>query len=174
MNWLHDLSPGTKDVVNVIVEIPKGCQNKYEYDKKNNIIKLDRVLYSPLHYPGDYGFIPQTHCEDGDPLDAIILVGEPSFPGVLIEARPVALLKMVDSGERDEKLLCVPAEDPRFTGIKSLKDVPEHILKEIAHFFEVYKHLQGKEVMIEGWEDVDKAKEMIEKAMELYREKFGK
>lgn len=174
MNWLHDISPGTPEKVNVIIEIPKGCRNKYEYDKKNNIIKLDRVLYSAVHYPGDYGFIPRTHCEDGDPLDAIILVGEPSFPGVLIEARPVALLNMVDSGERDEKLLCVPAEDPRFAEIKDIKDVPAHVLKEIAHFFETYKNLQGKKVVIEGWEDAKKAKEMLEKSMVLYKEKFRK
>ncbi len=174
MNWLHDISPGTEDELNVVIEIPARSQNKYEYDKKNNIIILDRVLYSPVHYPGDYGFVPQTHCEDGDPLDAIILVTEPSFPGVMIKARPVAMLNMIDSGERDEKLLCVPVDDPRFEGIKSLKDVPEHILKEIAYFFQHYKDLQGKKVEIEGWEDVDKARELIRESIKMYKEKFKK
>jgi len=176
MNWLHDIEPGPEvpEVVNVIIEIPKGSQNKYEYDKKNNIIKLDRVLYSPFHYPGDYGFIPRTHCEDGDPLDGIILVTEPSYPGVLIEARPVALLKMVDTGEPDDKILLVPAEDPRFEAVKDINDVPKHILDEIAHFFKRYKELQGKEVVINGWKGAAEAKRMVEHSMDLYKRKFGK
>jgi Inorganic pyrophosphatase len=109
MHLWHDIEPGDSvpDIVNVIVEIPKGSQNKYEYDKDKNIIKLDRVLFSPLHYPGDYGIVPRTLADDGDPLDALVLLSNPTYPGVLIEAIPIGLLRMIDSGMNDDKLLCV-------------------------------------------------------------------
>jgi inorganic pyrophosphatase len=136
-NIWHDISPGSQapNLINVVVEIPKGSQNKYEYDKSNNIIKLDRVLYSPLHYPGDYGLIPQTLSDDGDPLDVLVLMTNPTYPGVLLEARPIALLKMKDTYETDDKIHCAAVNDPRFASYKNVTDVEEHILKEISHFF---------------------------------------
>ncbi|MEM0363946.1 MAG: inorganic diphosphatase [Candidatus Nitrosocaldus sp.] len=176
MHLWHDIEPGEHipEIVNVIVEIPKGSQNKYEYDKDKNILKLDRVLFSPLHYPGDYGLIPRTLAEDGDPLDALVLVSNPTYPGVLIQARPIGLLRMVDSGMKDDKILCVAKDDPRYEGYKSMMDMEEHVLKEIAHFFQVYKHLEGKEVEVIGWKDADEAKQVILNAIENYRDRFAK
>ena len=128
---------------NVIIEIPKDSQNKYEIDKESGAVLLDRVLFSPMHYPADYGFIPETHCEDGDPLDAIVLGSDPLCPGCLVEARPVAVLKMKDNGEEDSKILAVQAKNPRFDNIRDIKDIEsfhEHSLKEIAHFFPLTKN----------------------------------
>jgi inorganic pyrophosphatase len=159
------------EIVNAIIEIPKNSQNKYELDKETGLVKLDRVLYSPMHYPADYGFIPETLCGDGDPLDALILGGDPLFPGCLVEFRPVALLKMIDSGEEDYKILGVQSKNPRFDNIKDIKDIialHEHSLKEIAHFFQIYKELQGKKVEILGWEDSQFAKEEIRKSNREY------
>jgi inorganic pyrophosphatase len=172
----HDISPGSQvpDVINVIVEIPKGSQNKYEYDKRNNVIKLDRVLYSPLHYPGDYGIIPQTLSDDGDPLDVLVLMTNPTYPGILLEARPIALLKMKDAHKADEKILCVAIHDPRYARYKSITDVEEHILKEISHFFQVYKDLEGKKVIIVGWGTANEAKSIITNAINSYKKRFGR
>ncbi len=159
------------EIINAIVEIPKNSQNKYEIDKESGLVKLDRVLYSPTHYPADYGFIPETHCEDGDNLDVLILGGDPLFPGCLLSVRPIGLLKMNDSGEEDNKILGVQVDNPRFNSIKDIKDIissNEHLLKEITHFFEVYKKLQEKEVKIIGWEGSDEAKKEIIKANESY------
>lgn len=174
MNIWHDIKPGNEipNVVNVVIEIPKGSQNKYEYDKKNNLIKLDRVLFSPLFYPADYGVIPQTLSDDGDPLDALVILSNPTYPGILVEARPIGLLKMVDSGEADDKILCVAKDDPRFANYKDIDNVNEHILKEIAHFFQVYKHLEGKKVEIIGWKNKKEAATVITEAVKLYEKKF--
>jgi inorganic pyrophosphatase len=155
--------------INVIVEIPKGSQNKYEYDKENNIFKLDRVLFSPIHYPGDYGIIPQTLAKDGDPLDALVLVTYPTYPSTLIEARPIGILKMIDSGEEDDKILCVPINDIRLSNLRDINDVQKPILNEIAHFFEVYKHLESKKAEIIGWNNAKIAKEIILQSMKLYK-----
>jgi len=155
--------------VNVIIEVPAGSQNKYEYDKKNKIIKLDRVLFSPFHYPGDYGFIPRTKAEDNDPLDALVLVTFPSYPGVLIEARPIGILHMIDSGSKDNKILCVPVYDTRFAMIKDIKNLQPHVLAEIAHFFEVYKHLEKKKVSVMGWEGVGQAKKAILNSVKRFK-----
>jgi inorganic pyrophosphatase len=142
----HDIPAGPKipGIVNVIVEIPKGSQNKYEYDKKTDMIRLDRVLFSPIFYVGDYGMIPQTLSEDGDPLDVLVLVTNPTYPGILIEARPIGLLKMKDGKRIDNKILCVANNDPRYSTYRNMKDVEEHTLKEISHFFQIYKLLDGK------------------------------
>ncbi len=176
MDFWHDLKTGKRvpNVVNVIVEIPKGSQNKYEYDKENKVLKLDRVLFSPFYYPGDYGIIPRTLCRDGDPLDAIVLVTNPSFPGILIEVRPIGVLKMLDSGKEDDKILAVPIHDPRFRNYKDINNVDQHVLAEIAHFFEVYKELEGKRTKIIGWGHAREAKKVIVEAVELYKKKFGK
>ncbi len=150
-----------------MLEIPKGSMNKY-----NNTIKLDRVLFSPLHYPGDYGLIPRTLGDDGDPLDALVLVTNPTYPGVLIESRPIGLLRMNDSDTIDDKILCVPISDPRYDSLKNIDDIEKHTLKEMAHFFQVYKDLEGKKVEIVGWYDISSAKEVIVRSMRLYSERF--
>jgi inorganic pyrophosphatase len=168
MNVDH-ISPGTTEQLNVIVEIPKGSQNKYELDKKHGVFKLDRVLFSPLHYPGDYGFIPQTLGEDNDPLDALVIVGIRTFPGCLIEARPIGVMRMLDSGQGDDKILCVPVSDPRMSHIKDIKQISKHVLEEIGHFFEVYKQLEGKKVKILGWKGAIVAKKKIKEAILRYK-----
>ena len=152
--------------VNVMVEIPKGSRNKYEYDTKRKVIKFDRMLFSAMHYPSDYGFITDTIAEDGDPLDALVLVWEPTFPGCMIEARPVGLFRMHDEKGPDAKILCIPLGDPMWNYIKTLDDVPPHLLKEIEHFFKVYKDLEEKKTGIEGWEGLDAALKDIKEAQE--------
>jgi len=174
MNLWHDLPPGPKtpDTIYVIVEIPKGSRNKYEYHKAAGIIKLDRVLYSSLVYPGDYGLIPRTYYEDGDPLDALVMINEATFPGCIIEARPIGVFCMMDKGMPDDKILAVPATDPIFGGYTDITDIPQHYLREVAHFFEVYKDLEGERTRPIGWEGVETAMEKIQHAIELYRTQF--
>lgn len=174
MNLWHDIPAGNvPDELNLVVEIPTGSQNKYELDKDYGIVKLDRVLYSPLHYPGDYGFIPQTLGEDNDPLDGIVMMTYPTFPGTLMTVRPLGMLRMVDQGEADEKILCVPVDDVRFEHVTKLSDVAQPILDEIAHFFQVYKQLEKKEVQINGWADLEETKKVIEAGIERYKAKFS-
>lgn len=156
------------DTIIVMIEIPKGSRNKYEYDKEKGVIKFDRMLFSAVHYPSDYGFIPDTLALDGDPLDALVLVWESTFPGCLIEARPVGVFKMWDEKGLDEKILCVPIRDPLWNHIHTLADVPPHLLKEIEHFFAVYKELEKKKTGIEGWQDVDTARQIIAEAQARY------
>lgn len=174
MDIWHNVSPGEKapELVNVVVEIPKGSHNKYEFDKETGLFKLDRVLYSSVFYPGDYGIIPKTLAEDGDPADAVVLMNQSTFPGILIEARPVAVLGMIDKGEKDDKILCVPKDDPRFSHIKDLTDVPKHALDEIANFFATYKLLEGKKVEITGWKNASVAKSTIKECLLRYSQKF--
>lgn len=170
----HNLSsgPNAPEIVYAVVEVPKGSRNKYEYSKRAGVIKLDRVLYSPLHYPGDYGFIPQTYFEDGDPMDILVMMNEPTFPGCVIEARPLAIFKMIDSGEPDYKILAVPATDPSFQDYKKFDDVPRHFPREVEHFFMVYKQLQGAQVKNEGWGDTSEAHDSVRRSMQMYRDKF--
>lgn len=168
-----DSGPNVPDNVYVIVEIPKGSRNKYEYGKTLGVIKLDRVLYSSLYYPGDYGLIPKTLYDDGDPMDILVMVTEPTFSGCIIEARPIGLFKMLDKGLPDDKVLAVPVHDPICDGYKDITDIPSHFLREVAHFFEVYKDLEGSRTTIVGWENVNSAKEAIKRSVRLYSEKFG-
>jgi len=149
-------------LINVVVECPKGSTNKYEYDLDSGTIKLDRVLFSPLYYPFDYGYIPDTLYIDGDPLDALVVLSHPTFPGCIVEAKPIGVLEMSDEKGRDEKLLCVAARDPRFSHWENLSHLSRHRQKEIIHFFEVYKVLEEKSVEVKGWHDVDVAKNLIE------------
>jgi inorganic pyrophosphatase len=169
--WTH-LSPGphAPQVVHVVVEIPKGSRNKYEYDEHMGIFKLDRVLYSPLHYPGDYGLIPQTLAEDGDPLDVLVMVTEPTFAGCVIQARPLGLFRLLDRGMSDDKVLAVPATDPLFADDVDLDDVPRHFLAEVAHFFKTYKDLEGIGVEALGWEPAEVARREIKEAIRRYNE----
>ncbi len=174
MNLWKELpaGPDVPEVVNVIVEIPKGSRNKYEYDKEMGAIVLDRVLYSSIHYPGDYGLIPQTYYEDGDPLDILVMVTEPTFSGCIIRARPIGLFRMKDRGEPDDKILAVPVSDPLFRDYHDISDIPQHFLQETAHFFAVYKDLEGAHVKTFGWEGADAAKRRIVYATELYHKKI--
>ncbi|MGP4082159.1 inorganic diphosphatase [Pseudalkalibacillus sp. R45] len=157
-------------VVDAFIEIPTGSQNKYEYDKENGVFKLDRVLFSPMFYPAEYGYLENTLALDGDPLDILVLVTNPTFPGCVIESRVIGYLNMIDSGEEDSKLLAVPVEDPRFDHVQSLEDVSEHTLKEISHFFERYKDLQGKKTEIGSWEGPEMAAELVEECLKRYQE----
>lgn len=151
---------------NMVVEMPKNSHNKYEYDEELDIIKIDRVFYSAMALPYDYGFIPQTRSEDGDHLDGIVLLDSASFPGCMVTARPVGVLYMVDSGEKDEKIIAVPTNDPRYDHIDELEQLGEHFQKELTHYFEHYKDLQNKEVKIEGWGNKDEALEIMRKSVE--------
>ncbi len=153
----------------VMIEIPKGSRNKYEYDHERHAIKFDRMLFSAMHYPSDYGFITDTLAEDGDPLDALVLVWEPTFPGCVMDVRPVGLFKMRDEKGPDAKILCIPLGDPLWNHIKGLGDVPPHLLKEIEHFFTVYKELEQKKTGVEGWEGLEAALATIEDAQERYK-----
>jgi len=156
-------------IVSVMVEIPKGSRNKYEYDKETNVFRFDRMLFSAVHYPSDYGFILSTLGQDGDALDALVLVWEPTFPGCVIKSRPVGLFKMFDEGAPDEKILCVPVMDPFWNYIRTLSDVPPHLLKEIEHFFTIYKDLEQKKTGVEGWQDQDQALKIIRDAYKRYK-----
>ncbi len=157
-------------IVEVMIEIAKGSRNKYEYDPKRKVIRFDRMLFSAVHYPSDYGFIVETLAGDGDPLDALVLVWEPTFPGCVIEARPVGLFRMQDEKGPDEKILCVPVNDPMWNEITELDQVPRHLLKEIEHFFDIYKELEKKKTAVEGWEDRGAAQEIIRAAQARYVE----
>jgi inorganic pyrophosphatase len=150
-------------VINVLIEIPGGSKNKYEFDKDLQAFALDRVLSSSVKYPYDYGFIPNTLADDGDPLDGMVIMDEPTFPGCVIAARPIGYLEMIDGGDRDEKILCVPDKDPRYVHVRSLKDVAPHRLDEIAEFFRSYKNLEKKVTEILGWQDVDRVAPLVEK-----------
>ena len=156
-------------VINVLIEIPGGSKNKYEFDKDMNAFALDRVLFASVKYPYDYGFVPNTLADDGDPLDGMVMMDEPTFPGCVIAARPIGMLLMIDGGDRDEKILCVPAEDPRYNEVKSLKDVSPHRLEEIAEFFRTYKNLEKKVTEIQGWKDVEDVKPLVEECIKAYK-----
>lgn len=148
--------------ITVFVEIPKGSRNKYEYDPERGAVRFDRMLFSSMHYPCDYGFIPDTLAEDGDALDALVVVWEPTFPGCLIEGRPVGVFKMSDEKGRDEKIVCVPVGDPLWNHINELDGLPPHLMREIEHFFRVYKDLEGKKTTIEGWSPRGEAERVIQ------------
>ncbi len=172
MNLWHDIPLGSEDKFKVVVEIPKLSRIKYELDKDTGLIHVDRVLYSPMHYPANYGFAPQTLWDDGDPLDVLVISHEPFAPGVLVEVRPVGIMEMTDDGESDSKVLSVPTKDPRFNSIQDLNNIEPHALEEISHFFKVYKDLQKKEVKIGGWQDRKAAHQAINHSIKLYRQKY--
>lgn len=166
----RDLQPGPNppEEVTAVIEIPKGSRNKYELDKESGLFKLDRVLYSAVHYPGDYGFIPRTLHEDNDPLDIIVRIDEPTFPGCQIQSRPIGVLKMLDRGEPDDKILAVPSHDPLHLEYFDIADLPRHYLAEIEHFFQIYKDLEGKRMQIVGWEKSEVAMQVIQESIERY------
>lgn len=158
-------------LINVLIEIPAGSKNKYEFDKDLQAFALDRVLYSSVQYPYDYGFVPNTLADDGDPLDGMVLMDQPTFPGCVIAARPIGMLEMIDGGDRDEKILCVPDKDPRYAQVKSLRDIAQHRLDEISEFFKTYKNLEKKVTEILGWQDVDQVMPLVEKCIKAGSQK---
>lgn len=157
------------EIVNIVVEIPAGSKNKYEYDEEMHAIKLDRVGYAAMAHPYDYGFVPETRSEDGDHLDAFVILDHSVFPGCVVAGRVVGILNLIDDGEGDEKLICVPAKDPRYDHIKDLSQLSPHLPKEIQHFFEHYKDLQNKKCEITGWGDAAAAQEIVKQAQETFQ-----
>lgn len=154
--------------VNAVIEIPRGTTNKYEYDKQLNVFRLDRNLHSPVHYPGDYGFIPSTLSADGDPLDVLVLVDAPSFPGCLMAVRPIGVLQMIDQGKEDEKVLAVGVHNPVLRGVQDYQELYSHLLLEIEHFFTVYKELEAKTTKILGWQNAERAREIVMDSQERF------
>ena len=176
MNLWHEVSPGEKipDEVNVIIEIGKGSKNKYEIDKETGMIALDRAMHTAQDYPFDYGFVPKTYWHDGDALDVVILSTYPLAPGILARVRPVAVMNMIDDGDNDNKVICVPVKDPRWDDVKDLADINKHTIKEIEHFFGTYKKIQNKEVSVNGFEGAEEAKAAVNEGIELYNKEFAK
>ncbi len=174
MTNLFHMHPGKRapELVISVVEVPADSANKYEYDVDKGIFKLDRVLYSPMHYPGDYGFIPGTYAEDQDPLDILVLMNRPTFPGVVLRARPLGYLEMSDEKGRDQKILAVPADDPRYDANRHLDSISRHRLREIEHFFRIYKELENKHTNVGGWFGLDETHRLINEARAAYEQKF--
>jgi inorganic pyrophosphatase len=170
----HDIPVGSSppQVVTAVIEIPAQGRNKYELDKDLGVFRLDRVMHSAMHYPGDYGFIPRTLGDDADPLDIIVMMSEPVFTGCLVEVRPVGVFELVDRGENDEKIIAVPITDPFAGSIRDLNDIRPHALREIEHFFQVYKDLEGTRTESRGFRDRAAAESLIVQAMENYRTEF--
>lgn len=157
------------DQIRVFVEIPQGSRNKYEYNRETGLIELDRRVFASVSYPTEYGFVTETEMEDGEELDALVTVSEPTFPGCVVPARPVGLLRM-DDGERDNpKVLCAPMNDPGWAFLESLDDLPDALRQEIEHFFKVYLDIEGKQWNLHGWGDAEEARRMIAEAGERYR-----
>lgn len=174
-NPWHNVTYGKNapSVVNAVIEIKKGSKGKYELDKQSGLLKLDRVLYGAVHYPSNYGFIPQTYCDDHDPLDILVLCGVEIEPLSLVEAKVVGVMTMVDQGEQDDKIIAVAAKDPSVNEINDISDMPKHLLNEVTQFFEDYKKLEGKSVHVEKkYGDKEAAKKVIIDAIHLYDKTF--
>ncbi len=168
-NYLElPVGPKSPEVINAVIEIPLEGINKYEYDKQLHVFRLDRNLYSPVHYPGDYGFVPSTLADDGDPLDVLVLVDAASFPGCVMEVRPIGLLEMLDQGVADEKVLCVGKGNPRYKDVWNFSEIYPHMLKEITHFFAIYKDLEGKRVEVKGWRDASYARSKVVESQQRF------
>ncbi|CAM3995336.1 inorganic diphosphatase [Flavobacterium antarcticum] len=159
-----------KHSFDVLIEIPRGSRNKYEYDFDLKRMRFDRMLFSSMMYPADYGFIPETLALDGDPLDVLVLITEPTFPGCVIEVKPIGVFHMADDKGPDEKIICVPISDPIWSNLNDLSDMNPHLVKEIEHFFQVYKDLENKQVDVEGWGDVNEARDIISKCVNRFQE----
>ena len=165
----EDMSPKGKLSFDVLIEIPKGSRNKYEYDFELNKIRFDRMLFSSMMYPGDYGFIPETLALDGDPLDVLVMGTEPTFPMCVMEVKPIGVFHMADEKGPDEKVICVPVSDPIWNSLNDLSDMNSHQIKEIEHFFQVYKDLEKKRVDVGGWGSADEAYDILNKCVERYK-----
>ncbi|MBQ9773840.1 MAG: inorganic diphosphatase [Clostridia bacterium] len=175
MNIWHDMNPAEiqPNDFNAVIEIPKGSKCKYELDKSSGLLKLDRILYTSTHYPANYGFIPRTFADDGDPLDVLVLCSEPIYPLTLVRVYPIGVMRMIDGGKMDDKIIAVPFSDPTYLGISSIDGLPPHIFDEIMHFFTVYKQLENKETDVRSLFGRSKAEEIIREAIECYENTFG-
>jgi len=162
------MSPKGQKTFDVLVEIPKGSRNKYEYDFELKKIRFDRLLFSSMMYPADYGFIPETLALDGDPLDVLVLGSEPTFPMCVVEVKPIGVFHMADEKGPDEKVICVPVSDPIWNRLDDLSDMNAHTVKEIEHFFQVYKDLEKKRVDVGGWGDANEAYDIVLKCVDRY------
>ena len=176
MNIWHDINPDQikPQKFTAVIEISKGSKCKYELDKYTGLLRLDRVLYTSTHYPANYGFIPLTYADDNDPLDVLVLCSAPIQPMTLIDVYPIGVMRMIDSGALDDKIIAVPVSDPSYNDIKSIDELPAHIFDEIMHFFSVYKQLENKQTAVKELFDRDEAIKIIKQAMDGYNEKFKK
>lgn len=174
MNIWHDINPEriSKDKFVAYIEIQSGCKNKYELDKETGLIRLDRILYTATHYPANYGFIPLTYGDDNDPLDVLVVSSEPIIPMALVDCRPIGVIKMNDQGSNDEKIVAVCLSDPFYQDVKTINDLPSHILDEFKHFFQVYKTLENKVTSVTEICDEEEAKRIIELSIDSYKKKF--
>ncbi len=173
-NVWHDISPSRinpNDFI-AVIEIEKGSKNKYELDKESGHIILDRILYTSTHYPANYGFIPRTFADDGDPLDVLVLCSEVIYPLSLVRCYPIGMITMMDQGKRDEKIIAIPFDDPTYNEYTNIEELPTHIVSEIRHFFSVYKSLERKETVVDEEQGPEEARETIQQALECYIEKF--
>lgn len=176
MNIWHDISPKmvTADSFSAVIEIPKGSKVKYELDKSTGLLRMDRILYTSTHYPANYGFIPRTYADDGDPLDVLVLCSETLEPMSLVQCYPIGVIKMLDNGAADEKIICIPENDPTYNKHTDISDLPQHIFEEMSHFFTVYKQLEGKDTVIDDVKNHDEARDIINHCIEHYIDKFCK
>lgn len=176
MNIWHDMDPGqvTPQDFNAVIEIPKGSNCKYEMDKYTGLLRLDRVLYTSTHYPANYGFIPRTFADDGDPLDVLVLCADPIYPMTLIRAFPIGAMRMIDGGRIDDKIIAIPFSDPTYHGVQEISQLPSHIFDEIMHFFTVYKQLENKQTDVQTLYDRATAEKIIQEAIDHYTETFCK
>lgn len=170
MNIWHDISPErvTPDRFDAVIEISKGSKNKYELDKKTGLMRLDRILYTSTHYPANYGFIPRTYADDLDPLDVLVICSESILPSTLVEVYPIGVIKMIDNGRLDEKIIAIPFSDPSYNNYTSIFELPKHIFDEMRHFFTVYKQLEDKTTAVDDLADRDEAKRIISQSIESY------
>ncbi len=175
MNIWHDLDSSeiTPTDFTAVVEIPKGSSCKYELDKKTGLCRLDRVLYTATHYPANYGFIPRTYADDGDPLDVLVLCSEPLYPLTLVRVFPIGALRMIDGGKLDDKIIAIPFSDPTYRDIQSFEELPQHIFDEIMHFFMVYKQLENKQTAVKEMYNRVEAEEIVRECIRMYQERFG-
>ncbi|MBQ8968046.1 inorganic diphosphatase [Ruminococcus sp.] len=176
MNIWHDISPKaiSKEKFTAVVEIPKGSKVKYELDKATGLLKMDRILYTSTHYPANYGFIPRTYAEDGDPLDVLVLCSETLEPLSLVDCYPIGMIMMMDNGAADEKIICIPLNDPTYNVYRDISELPKHIFDEMKHFFTVYKALENKDTVIDDVKGVDEAVSVIESCIDRYIDNFCK
>ena len=173
MHPWHEIKLGEQapNKVPAVIEVPRGSNIKYELDKSTGLIRVDRTLYSSVFYPANYGFIPQTYCDDKDPLDILVLGQESLIPLCIVDAKPIGVMHMIDQGEEDDKIIAVQTSDPEFNGYESIEDLPQHKLKNLKRFFQDYKVLEGKEVIVEDFKGKDVALETVNTAIELYKTK---
>ena len=174
MNIWHDMNPEaiTPTDFTAVIEIPKGSKCKYELDKASGLLRLDRILYTSTHYPANYGFIPRTFADDGDPLDVLVLCSESIYPLTLMRVYPIGVMRMIDSGKMDDKIIAVPFSDPTYLGISSIDELPPHIFDEIMHFFSVYKQLENKQTAVKTLGGKEEAIRIIIEAIEGYNRDF--